>query len=77
MSAAQPAWLIALVRDFGPKVIPLDVTPEGTYEESTTRWGMNPVYEAVPREIRDEAEAGDDMTVRRNYFALLRGERET
>lgn len=70
-------WLIDLVKAFSPKVVPLDVTPEGTYEESTTRWGMNPIYEAVPREIRDVVEADPGMYVQRNYFALLRGERES
>lgn len=54
--AEHPAWLLDLVRAFVPKVVPLDVTPEGTYEESKTRWGPNPIYEAVPAEIREASE---------------------
>lgn len=32
---------------FEPKIIPLDVDEDGTYEEATTRWGGNPVYESA------------------------------
>lgn len=74
LADSPPRWLVDLVREFSPKVVPLDVTPEGTYEEAATRWGMNPVYEAVPPEIRLEAErteAGDA----RAYWAELRKSR--
>lgn len=64
MSGETPGWLVALVREFGPKIVPLDVTPEGTYEEATTRWGINPIYEAVPEEIRDAVEPELNETVR-------------
>lgn len=66
----QP-WLLDVLRDFQPRVVPLDVTPEGTYEEATTRWGMNPIWEAVPAELRElvEEEARPDS---RAYWARLR-----
>lgn len=66
-----PEWLVALVAAFGRKVIPLDVTDEGTYEEATTRWGMNPVYEAVPEKLRMEAESRLHAETQR-YFSVLR-----
>jgi hypothetical protein len=50
-----PQWLLDLVRAFSPKEVPLDVEQDGTYEEATTRWGPNPVYDAVPQWIRDRA----------------------
>lgn len=49
--------ILDLVVAFSPKVVPLDVTPEGTYEEATTRWRLNPIYEAIPLELRLAAEA--------------------
>lgn len=66
-----PEWLLDLLRAFGRKVVPLDITEEGTYEEATTRWGMNPIYEAVPAEIRAvaEATAGQDA---HDYWSRLR-----
>lgn len=52
MSAKYEPWLVDLVAAFGPRQVPLDITPEGTYEESTTRWGPNPVWAAIPEDLR-------------------------
>lgn len=70
-----PRWLIDLVIGFPRRVIPLDVTPEGGYEEATTRWGIGPQYEAIPIAVRAAAEAEMHPDARR-YLAVLRA-RET
>jgi hypothetical protein len=59
-TGAYEPWLVDLVAMFFPRQIPLDVTKDGTYEEMSTRWGENPVYAAVPEDLRRLAEARRD-----------------